>query len=220
MIPRITTKDQYSRNKIYLPNNFVNFNFSNFNKATLIIGNKSSTVILQNNGNFNENITDNITDKLKDYNFVCINDKINDNSTILTDQYSSTKIRIKMDTNFNENHKAESYDHPVNIIKINFIPIIYKIVKFGKIISKLLHSLNKKISNRKRLFDVFNGIENGRQKIGCMSGVVGNERDMTMLQIYPPNLQSTSRRSSFSKWRFSQSLFSRPLNGGLEMIKT
>ena len=87
-------------------------------------------------------------------------------------------------------------------------------------ISKLLHSLNKKISNRKRLFDVFNGIENCRQKIGCVSGVVGNERDMSLSQNYPQNLQSTSPRSAFSKWRFSQSLFSRPLNGGLEMIKT
>ncbi|MDH5403045.1 MAG: hypothetical protein OEY49_11185 [Candidatus Heimdallarchaeota archaeon] len=87
-------------------------------------------------------------------------------------------------------------------------------------ISKLLHSLNKKIPNRRRLFDVLNGIVGCRQKIGCIFGLVGNERDTRMLQNCPLNLQSTSRRSAFSKWRISQSLFSRPLNGGLEMAKT
>ncbi|MDH5404142.1 MAG: hypothetical protein OEY49_16710 [Candidatus Heimdallarchaeota archaeon] len=87
-------------------------------------------------------------------------------------------------------------------------------------ISKLLHSLNKKILNRTELFGVLNGIENCRQKIGCMSGWLNNQFDSSMLQIYPLNLQSTGRRSAFSKWRISQSLFSRPLYGGLEMIKT
>ena len=87
-------------------------------------------------------------------------------------------------------------------------------------ISTLLHSLNKKLSNRKRLFDVLNGIENCRQKIGCVCNWVKNQLDSNMLQIYPLNLQPTVRRSAFSKWRISQSLFSRPLNGGLEMIKT
>ncbi|MDH5645702.1 MAG: hypothetical protein OEZ01_06820 [Candidatus Heimdallarchaeota archaeon] len=103
---------------------------------------------------------------------------------------------------------------------INFNQIfgIYSNSEF--MINKLLHSLNKKLSNRKRLFDVLNGIENCRQKIGCVFGVVGNERDTRMSQNCPLNLQSTSRRSAFSKWRISQSLFSRPLNGGLEMIKT
>ncbi|MDH5403048.1 MAG: hypothetical protein OEY49_11200, partial [Candidatus Heimdallarchaeota archaeon] len=100
---------------------------------------------------------------------------------------------------------------------INFNQIfgIYSNSEF--MINKLLHSLNKKLSNRKRLFDVLNGIENCRQKIGCVFGVVGNERDTRMSQNCPLNLQSTSRRSAFSKWRISQSLFSRPLNGGLEM---
>jgi len=87
-------------------------------------------------------------------------------------------------------------------------------------INKLLHSLNKKIPNRSRLFDVLNGIGDRRRKIGCMFGVVCNVRDLSMSQFCPLNLQSTGRRSAFSKWRFSQSLFSRPLNGGLGMIKT
>ncbi|MDH5401568.1 MAG: hypothetical protein OEY49_03675 [Candidatus Heimdallarchaeota archaeon] len=87
-------------------------------------------------------------------------------------------------------------------------------------ISKLLHSLNKKILNRTELFGVLNGIGNCRQKIGCMYGWLNNQFDSSMLQFCPLNLQSTGRRSAFSKWRFSQSLFSRPLHGGLEMIKT
>ncbi|MDH5403134.1 MAG: hypothetical protein OEY49_11630 [Candidatus Heimdallarchaeota archaeon] len=87
-------------------------------------------------------------------------------------------------------------------------------------ISKLLHSLNKKILNRRRLFDVLNGIENCRQIIGYVWDWLNNQFDSSMLQIYPLNLQSTGRRTAFSKWRISQSFFSRPLIGGLEMIKT
>ncbi|MDH5404026.1 MAG: hypothetical protein OEY49_16120 [Candidatus Heimdallarchaeota archaeon] len=37
---------------------------------------------------------------------------------------------------------------------------------------------------------------------------------------YPQNMWITRRYSSFSKCHLSQSLFSKPLNGGLEMVKT
>ncbi|MDH5403855.1 MAG: hypothetical protein OEY49_15265 [Candidatus Heimdallarchaeota archaeon] len=103
---------------------------------------------------------------------------------------------------------------------INFNQIFGNYSNSEFMISTLLHSLNKKISNRRRLFGVLNGIGNCRRKIGCVFDLYGNQLDSSTSQNYPRNLQSTGRRSSFSKWRFSQSLFSRPLYGGLEMAKT
>ncbi|MDH5404225.1 MAG: hypothetical protein OEY49_17130 [Candidatus Heimdallarchaeota archaeon] len=90
----------------------------------------------------------------------------------------------------------------------------------GLMIGKLLHSLNKKLINRTELFEVFGRFSSCGDIMVCKHNTPNIQGESRISRKHPANMTITGWRSAFSKWRFSQSLFSRCLNGCLEMMKT